>query len=66
MAFEIELKNAKQEDIIVKVQEPIPGDWKMKSSSHKHRKVASGTAQWEVKVPAEGSVTLKYFVNVKY
>ena len=66
IAFEIELNNAKTEDITVKVQEPIPGDWSMKSSSHKHSKVASGTAQWEVKVPAEGSITLKYVVNVKY
>jgi len=66
IAFEIELKNAKDEAVTVKVQEPIPGDWSMKSSSHKHRKVASGTAEWEVKVPAEASTTLKYVVSVKY
>lgn len=66
IAFEIKLKNAKKEDVTVKLHEPIPGDWSMKSSSHKHKKVASGTAEWEVKVPAEGSATLKYVVNVKY
>ena len=66
IAFEIKLKNAKDKDVIVKIHEPIPGDWSMKSSSHKHRKVSSGTAEWEVKVPAEGSATLKYVVNVKY
>lgn len=66
IAFEVELKNAKEEAVTVKVHEPIPGDWSMKSSSHKHIKVASGTAQWEVKVPAQGSETLKYVVSVKY
>lgn len=66
VAFEIKLKNAKKEDVVVKIHEPVPGDWTMKQSSHKHRKVASGTAEWNVKVPAEGSVTLKYMVNVKY
>lgn len=66
IAFEIKLKNAKKQDVTVKVHEPIPGDWTMKKSSHKHNKVAAGTAEWQVKVPAEGSVTLKYVVNVKY
>ena len=66
IAFEIKLKNAKKEDVTVKIHEPVPGDWSMTNSSHKHRKVASGTAEWEVKVPAEGSATLKYAVKVKY
>jgi len=38
----------------VVVYEPIPGDWKMKNESHPHEKVAAGTAQWKVKVAAEG------------
>ena len=48
-AFQIDLKNAKNEEVEVVVQEPIPGDWKMKKQSHNHEKVASGTAEWRIK-----------------
>ena len=48
------------------MREPIPGDWKMKQQSHQHEKVASGTAEWKVKVPAEGKTTLTYKVLVRY
>lgn len=65
-SFEIELKNAKHEEIEVVVQEPIPGDWKMKRQSHAHEKVAAGTAEWKIKVPPEGKTTLTYEVLVRY
>ncbi len=50
----------------VVVHEPIPGDWKMQRESHEHEKVASGTAEWKVKVPAEGRAKLSYDVLVRY
>ena len=65
-SFQIDLKNAKSEEVEVVVQEPIPGDWKMKKQSHKHEKVASGTAEWRIKVPAEGKTTLTYEVLIRY
>jgi len=65
-AFEIVLKNAKKDAVVVKVQEPIPGDWKMLSASHKHEKAASNTAVWHITVPAEGSTKLSYRVQVRY
>jgi hypothetical protein len=65
-AYEIVLKNAKQEPVTVIVREPVPGDWTMLEQSHKHEKVASGTAEWKIRVPAEGSATLKYRVLVRY
>ncbi|NIT04290.1 DUF4139 domain-containing protein, partial [Candidatus Saccharibacteria bacterium] len=36
--FEISLRNHKTEDVVVKVIEPIPGDWKMVSSSQGYEK----------------------------
>jgi len=48
------------------VREPVPGDWSMLEQSHKHAKAASGTAEWKVQVPAEGSATLRYRVLVRY
>ncbi len=65
-AWEIVLKNAKTEAVTVTVREPMPGDWTMVSESHPHTKVASGTAQWQVDVPAEGKTTLTYRVRVRY
>lgn len=65
-AYEIVLRNAKPEAVTVTVREPVPGDWTMLQESHKHSKVASGTAQWQVAVPAGGSATLKYRVLVRY
>jgi hypothetical protein len=65
-AFEIVLKNAKKDAVIVTVQEPIPGDWKIQSESHPHEKVASNTAVWHIPVPAEGSAKLNYRVQVRY
>jgi hypothetical protein len=65
-AYEIVLKNAKQEAVTVTVREPMPGDWTMVSGSQPHTKAASGTAEWQVKVPAEGKATLTYRVRVRY
>jgi len=65
-AFEIVLRNAKTEAVTVTVREPVPGDWSMLDESHKHSKVAAGTAEWKVAVPAGGSTSLKYRVLVRY
>ncbi len=64
-AFEIELKNAKSVPVVVTVQEPIPGDWKMLSENHPHRKINSNLAQWQISIPAEGSTTLSYRAQVR-
>jgi len=65
-AYEIVLRNAKKEPATVVVREPVPGDWTMLEQSHQHVKVASGTAEWRIPVPAEGSATLRYRVLVRY
>lgn len=65
-AYEITLKNAKKEMATVTVQEPIPGDWKIIEESQPHHKPASNIAVWQVVVPAESAVTLKYRVQVRF
>lgn len=65
-AYEITLKNAKKEAVTVTVQEPMPGDWQMLSSSHPHVKASSKAAVWKITVPAEGSSTLVYRAQVRY
>lgn len=65
-AFEVILKNAKDEAVTVTVMEPIPGDWQMISESQTHSKEASNTAVWKVNVPAQGKTKLAYKVRVRY
>ena len=65
-AYEIVLRNAKKEAATVLVREPVPGDWIMLEETQRHAKVAAGTAEWRVSVPAEGSTTLRYRVLVRY
>lgn len=65
-AHQIVLKNAKKQPVVVTVREPVPGDWTMVSESQPHTKVASGVAEWQVSIPADGKTTLSYRVRVKY
>ncbi|RLB64089.1 MAG: DUF4139 domain-containing protein [Deltaproteobacteria bacterium] len=65
-AYEIKLKNAKDEEVTVTVAEPVPGDWRMLSESHKHSKASADTALWKITVPAKGETILVYRVEVKY
>jgi hypothetical protein len=65
-AYEIEIKNAKNEAVTVTVLEPMPGDWEIVEKSHPFAKEASDKAKFTVNVPADGSATLKYRARVKY
>ena len=65
-AYEIVLKNAKKEAVTVTVQEPIPADWQIQSTSHPYTKGSSNTAVWKIQVPAEGSTKLIYRAQIRY
>jgi hypothetical protein len=65
-AFEIVLRNHKKEDVTVRVVEPVPGDWKMLSSSHDYRKGDAFTAEFLVPVKKDGEARLTYRVRMRY
>lgn len=65
-AFTVKLKNAKSEDVKIKVVEPVPGDWEVLEESHAHLKESSSQASWTIPVPAKGEAELSYRVRVKY
>ncbi len=65
-AYEIVLRNAKQEPVTVLVREPMPGDWEMLQNSLPYVKTDAHTAQFSVRVPAGGSATLTYRVQVRW
>lgn len=62
-AYAITIKNAKPEDVEVRVEEKIPGDWQILSESEQHTKKDAITASWLMKVKAKGSATLRYRVR---
>ncbi len=65
-AYQILLKNAKSEPVMVTVHEPVPGDWEILKESHPHEKGNASTAVWNILVPAEGSAELSYRVRVRF
>lgn len=65
-AFEISLRNHKKEDVVVKVVEPIPGDWKMLNSSYPYDKTEAFTAEFNIPVPKDQEVKLTYRVRMRY
>ncbi len=65
-AYQIEIRNAKNEKVEIQVIEPMPGDWQVVSQSLQHEKENAHTAVWKVPVAAEGKTVLTWKVRVKY
>ena len=65
-SYRIELKNGKDEEALVRVVEPMPGDWEIISENLAHKKISSSEAEWHIAVPAKGSAELVYRVKVRF
>ncbi|MEW5770739.1 MAG: DUF4139 domain-containing protein [Pseudomonadota bacterium] len=65
-AYQLEIRNAKNEPVRVKVVEPMPGEWQILQSSLPHRKETAHLASWDVPVPAEGKTVLTWRARVKF
>ena len=65
-AYEIRLRNHKEEAVSVIVNEPIGGDWEMVSSSIPAQKTAAFAARFVVPVAKDGETVLTYRVRVKF
>lgn len=65
-SYRIELRNAKNEAVTVRVQEPMPGDWDMVQASHPSQRESARLVSWLVSVPAGGSALLEYTVRVRW
>lgn len=64
--WEVTLRNHKEEVIDVQILEAIPGDWTVMSKSHPMTKVDAFTARFDVTVPKDGEVKVRYRVRIKY
>ncbi|HXX56731.1 MAG TPA: DUF4139 domain-containing protein [Thermodesulfovibrionales bacterium] len=65
-AFEVSLRNHKKEDVIVRVIEPIPGEWIMLSSSHDYKKTEAFTAEFDIAVSKDKETKLVYRVRMRF
>ena len=64
--WEIALRNHKEEDVEVRVVEPIPGDWQVLHSTHRYDKVEAHTLAFPVKIPKESGVKITYRVRLTF
>ena len=62
--WEITLRNHKEEDITVGIVEPLFGNWQVIDSSHTYKKVDAYTIRFDVKVPKDEEVKVKYRVKI--
>lgn len=65
-AIEISLRNHKKEDIVVKVIEPIPGEWTILTASHEYKKTTAFTAEFNITVPKDKETKLTYRVRMRF
>ena len=65
VSWEISLRNHKDEDVIVRVNEPIAGAWEVLSASHQHEKADAHTLRFEVSIPKDSEVKVTYRVRVR-
>ncbi|HEY4744548.1 MAG TPA: DUF4139 domain-containing protein [Desulfuromonadaceae bacterium] len=65
-AYEIVVRNHKQEAIVVRVMEPVPGDWRVLNSSHPYNKASSSVLEYTLPVAADGETRLTYRVQMRY
>ena len=65
-AWEIEIRNHKDTEVVVEDYEPVGGDWTMISSSQAAEKKDASTFSFTIKVPARGSTKVNYRVRVRW
>jgi len=64
--YEVTLRNHKAAPVVVEVNEPIGGTWRIIRSTHEGRKSDAWAAQFSVPVAQDGTATLNYRVRVTY
>ena len=65
-AYEITLRNRKDQPIAVELNEPIGGDWTMVSSSHRWTKTEAWAARFTASLAPGAETVVRYRVRVKW
>lgn len=64
-AWEVTLRNHKEEPVRVGVVEPLYGNWQIVEQSHPSKKLDAFTLRFDVDVPKDGEVKVTYRVRVE-
>jgi hypothetical protein len=62
--WEITLRNHKEGKITVGIVEPVFGNWKIIDHSHAYKKLDAFTIRFDIEVPKDGEVKVKYRVRI--
>ena len=62
--WEITLRNHKEKEINVGVVEPVFGNWQVITTTHPYKKVDAFTIRFDVKIPKDEEVKIKYRIRV--
>jgi hypothetical protein len=65
-AFEIEIRNHKDEKAQVEILEPVHGDWEIVQSSHPSEKKEAREFAFLADVPARGATKVTYRVRLRW
>ena len=65
-AYDIELRNHKDSDVQVEINEPAIDEWELLSQSQPSVKVDATTLRFDLKVPARGSSKVSYRIRVHH
>jgi hypothetical protein len=62
--WEITLRNHEEKDITMGIVEPLFGNWEVISNNYPYKKVDAFTIRFDVTVPKDGEVKVKYRIKV--
>ena len=65
-AWQIELRNHKEEDVVVEVLEHAGGDWEIVESSHEAQKEDANSFRFRIDVPRRGAAELLYRLRLRW
>jgi hypothetical protein len=65
-AWQIDLRNHKDEDVKIEVREPAGGDWTVVNSSHPAQRDDARSFHFDIAVPKRGVTKLTYRVRVRW
>ncbi|HOD66774.1 MAG TPA: DUF4139 domain-containing protein [candidate division Zixibacteria bacterium] len=65
-AYELQLRNRKDEPVTVHVEKALPGDWQVIAADFRYERKDARTLTFDVPVPARDTTTLNYTVRVKW
>ena len=65
-AWEIKIRNRKDETVVVEVLEPMAGDWEILEKSHDYEKESARLVRFDLTCPPDQEVVLTYRVRTRY